>query len=65
MRVSFVKQSKFQTVGPAGPFVRVFAVGEVVDLPEMYARLVIAQGDATVASDEDKAVKPKPVAKKR
>lgn len=52
MKVQFVKQSSFQTVGPQGPFTRIFAVGETLDLPEMHARLVIAKGEATVAPEK-------------
>lgn len=48
MKVKFVKQSSFQTVGPQGPFTRIFAVGETLDLPEMHARLMIANGNAEV-----------------
>lgn len=52
MKVQFIKQSSFQTVGPQGPFTRVFAIGDTLELPEMHARLVIAQGDAKLAPEK-------------
>lgn len=49
MRVEIVKERRLQAVGATGPFVRVFAIGDVIDLPEMHARSMIASGHARVA----------------
>jgi hypothetical protein len=59
VKVQFIRERSFQAAGSQGPLTRVFAIGEVVDLPEMHARMVIIQGDAKVASA--KAEKPAPV----
>lgn len=75
MKVQFIRERSFQAAGPQGPLTRVFAVGEVVDLPETHARMVIIQGDAKVASerqakpahvdDVEVAEAPKPAAKRK
>lgn len=52
MKVQFIKSSSFQTAGPQGPGVRIFAIGEVVDLPELHARMVLASGEAQAAAEK-------------
>lgn len=61
MQIKFIKERSFQAVGPQGPFVRSFAIGEVVDLPEISARLWVADGGAVVV--HGKPVKDQPAAK--
>lgn len=46
MKVQFIRERSFQAVGPQGPLTRVFAVGDIVELPEIHATMVILQGDA-------------------
>lgn len=49
MEVKIVRTTSLQGVGPNGPFNRVFAVGDVVDVPEMQARVWMAQNNAVLA----------------
>lgn len=64
MRVRFTKQFTIQAVGPAGPHKRVFEIGDVVELPDMHAQLVVARGDAQLAGDDEKPAVKKSAAKK-
>lgn len=57
MKIRYIKERSLQAVGPLGPFTRVFAVGEILDLPDMHAQLAIAQGDAVLVGDEKPAKK--------
>lgn len=50
MRVRFVRARTFQTASSTGPSSRVFEIGDVVDLPEMHALMVVAAGDALDAN---------------
>lgn len=59
MKVKFVRERVLQGAGPNGPLTRVFAVGEVVDLPEAHSIMFIASGDAV---DAAKAPQKAPVA---
>lgn len=52
MKVQIIKERTIQAVGPQGPFTRVFAVGDVVDLPEISARYFIADGGAKLVHDK-------------
>lgn len=52
MRVQFVRERSFSAAGPNGPFVRVFAVGQVVEVESMHGAMLVAAGDAV---DADKA----------
>lgn len=79
MKVQIIKERSIQAVGPQGPFTRVFAVGDIVDLPEISARYFIADGGAKLIHDkpvktqdvedsaavvEDEAEKPAPKRRK-
>jgi hypothetical protein len=53
MLVKFVRERSFVSAGPDGPSQRVFEIGEVVDLPEMHARMEMMQGAAVREGEED------------
>lgn len=75
MKVQFVRERSFQAVGPNGPLTTVFAIGDIVDLPEIHSQMVILQGDAKAvaakpakdveASEQELEAKPKPAAKRK
>lgn len=48
MRVEIVREAHMQAAGPLGPHTRVFSIGDVVDLPDMHAQLMIAKGEAVL-----------------
>jgi protein-L-isoaspartate O-methyltransferase len=60
MQIKFVKERSLQAVGPQGPFTRVFAIGEVVDMPEISAQSWLADGGAVIVPG--KPVKEQPAA---
>lgn len=55
MEVRIIKSRSFNAAGPLGPVTREFAVGDVVDLPDIHAHMLIAQGDATVSKPVKKS----------
>lgn len=63
MKVQIVREKSFAAVGSQGPFTRIFAVGDIIDLDEIHAHMLVAEGTATAAPE--KPVKPaaKPAAK--
>lgn len=74
MRVQIVRQTSVQVAGPSGPFTRVFAIGDVVDVPEIQARIWMAQQAAVhpgsvkpekPAPEKSEEPTPKPAAKPR
>lgn len=60
MQIKFVKERSLQAVGPQGPFTRVFAIGEIVEMPEISARSWVADGGAIIV--HGKPVKDQPAA---
>lgn len=58
MRVQITRSTSLQVVGPKGPANRVLAVGEVVELPSIQARIFIANGNAKLAGEATKASAP-------
>jgi hypothetical protein len=73
MKVQIIREKSFSAAGPQGPFTRVFAIGDVVDLDEVYAQMLIVDGAAKHAPEkaskaapkaEEKPAKPAPKAKK-
>lgn len=60
MRVEIIKERRLQAAGPSGPFVRVFSIGDLVDLPDSYASAFISGGHARIPVAKP-APKPKPV----
>lgn len=64
MKVRFIKERRIYGVNSTGPFTRVFAVGDITDLPDMHARSFMASGAAV--KHEAKATEPvkQPPAKK-
>lgn len=61
MKVQFIRERSLPFVGPAGVGTRIFAIGEVVELPEVHAQSYIADGDAIVAREKPaKAETPAP-----
>lgn len=58
MQIKFIKERSLQAVGAQGPFTRVFAVGEVVDMPEISAQSWLADGGAVLVPG--KTVKAQP-----
>lgn len=68
MKVQIIREKSFQGVTAQGPFTRIFAVGDIVELPEMHAQSLIIEGAAKVApvKAEKADVKPaKPAARKK
>lgn len=63
MQVKFIRERSLSFVGSRGLGTRVFAVGEIVELPEIHAQAYVADGDAVVEHEKPaKAEKPAPVA---
>lgn len=60
MQIKFVKERSLQAVGPQGPFTRVFAIGDVVEMPEISAQSWLADGGAVIV--HGKTVKAQPEA---
>lgn len=64
MKVQIVREKSFAVVGSQGPFTRVFAIGDIIDLDEVHAQMLIAEGTAKHSADKpakpaaEKAVKP-------
>lgn len=50
MRVEIIKRHEIQAVGPQGPSTRVFSIGDIVDLPDLHARMMLAKGVAAMPS---------------
>lgn len=51
MQVKFIRERSLPAVGSGGPFLRVFAIGDVVDLSDIHAQTFVAQGDAVLVKD--------------
>jgi hypothetical protein len=62
MKIQMIKERSIQAVGPQGPFTRVFAIGDVVDLPEISARYFIADGGAILVREKAAKVQDAPEA---
>jgi hypothetical protein len=60
MQIKFVKERSLQAVGPQGPFTRVFAIGDIVEMPEISAQSWLADGGAIIVPS--KPVKGQPEA---
>lgn len=60
MQIKFIKERSLQAVGAQGPFTRIFAIGDVVDMPEISAQSWLADGGAVLV--HGKTVKEQPAA---
>ncbi len=56
MKVQFIHQRSIQAVNAQGPFTRVFAIGDIVDLPEIHAQMFIGNNGAVLATDKPQKV---------
>jgi hypothetical protein len=58
MQIKFIKERTLQAVGAQGPFTRIFAIGDVIDLPEISAQSWLSDGGAVLV--HGKPVKDQP-----
>lgn len=63
MKVQIIREKSFQGVGPQGPFTRVFAIGDIVELADMHAQSLIIEGAAKAAPAKAEKPATKPAAK--
>jgi outer membrane biosynthesis protein TonB len=52
MQVKYVRSRQFDVATEHGPQTRVFEVGDIVELPELHARMEIMQGYAELEGEE-------------
>ena len=52
MKIQIVRSTTLQAIGSLGPVNRVLSVGDVVELDDLQAQILIAQQDAVKATDK-------------